>query len=154
MRSHAIRRRRSRSLTVSMPRVKVERRYRADTWRIPLRRYSESSRSETRLLPRRLTTPVVEVPVFPSSLSPVAHVLPQADAFARKFPRERVMSGEALVKSPVKPTVNLKALYYTRPDVMVCVRRKQRREVLFAAGRAGGNHKKPKFTEESKYICR
>lgn len=160
MRSHAKRLRRSRSIAVDRPRsiivTRPESRYRADTWRTPLRRYSEPSRSGTRLLPRRLTTPVVEVPEYtlPSLLSPVAHVLPQTDAFARKFPRERVMSGESLAKSPVKPTVNLKALYYTRPDVMVCVRRKQRREVLFATGRAGGSHKKPRYTEESKIICR
>lgn len=157
MRSHAIRRRRSRSLSVaiSRPQVKVERRYRADTWRTPLRRYSEPSRLETRLLPSRLTTPVVEVPEFdfPPLSSPV-HVLPQTDAFARRYPRTQVLSGQALAKAPVKPTVNLAKLYYTRPDVMVCVRRKQRREVLFATGRAGGGHKRPKFTEESKYICR
>lgn len=156
MRAYSIRRRRNRSISVSMPQIKVEKRYRAETWRSPRLYHRDTSRSETRLLPRRLTTPVVEVPEinFPSLSLPRAHVLPQTDAFARKFPRERVLSGEALAKSPVRPTVNLKALYYVRPDVMVCVRRKQRKEVLFALGRAGGSHKKPRYTEESKIICR
>ena len=157
MRSHAKRLRRSRSIAVDRPRsiivTRPESRYRADTWRSPLRRYSNTLRMATRERSRSLTTPVVEVPVDIPLPSP-AHVLSQTDVFARRYPRERVMSGEALAKSPVKPTVNLKALYYTRPDVMVCVRRKQRREVLFATGRAGGSHKKPRYTEESKIICR
>ena len=155
MRSHAIRRRRSRSLSVaiSRPQVKVERRYRADTWRTPLHRYSNTLRMATRERSRSLTTPVVEVPSIDIPLPSPAHVLPQTDVFARRHPREQVMSGQALAKAPVKPTVNLAKLYYTRPDVMVCVRRKQRREVLFATGKAGGGHKRPKYTETSKIIC-
>ena len=151
MRSHAIRRRKTRSLSVTIPRT--ERRDRADVRVTPFRRYSEASRSATRVRSRTLTTPVVEVPAltFPS-LSRV-HVLPQVDSFARRIPRTQVLSGQALSRPVVGPTVDLKALYYARPDVMVCVRRKQRKEVLFATGRAGGNHKKPRFTEESKYIC-
>jgi hypothetical protein len=157
MRSHAKRLRRSRSIAVDRPRLIVvtrpESRYRADTWRSPLHRYSNTLRMATRERSRSLTPPVVEVPGIDISLPSPAHVLPQTDVFVRRHPRERVMSGEALAKSPVKPTVNLKALYYTRPDVMVCVRRKQRREVLFATGKAGGNHKRPKYTETSKIIC-
>lgn len=149
MRSHAIRRRRSRAVSVARP---VERRYRADVRVTPLRRYSDASRSATRVRSRTLTTPVVEVPALTFPSLPRVHVLPQ-DSFARRIPRTQVMSGQALSRSAVKPTVNLRALYYARPDVMVCVRRKQRKEVLFATGRAGGNHKKPRFTEESKYIC-
>lgn len=149
MRSHTIRRRRTRSLSVPVPRV--ERRYRAGIRVTPLRRYSDASRSATRVRSRTLTAPSVEVPVLPLP-SPV-HVLPRSDAFARRVPRTQVMSGQALARPAVTPTVNLRALYYARPDVMVCVRRKQRKEVLFAKGRAGGNHKKPRFTEESKYIC-
>lgn len=153
MRAHAIRRRRSRSISVTVPRVRVERRYRADVRVTPLRRYSDASRSETRVRSRTLTTPVVEVPRIFLPSFPRIHVLPQSDAFARRVPRTQVMSGQALARPAVTPTVDLKALYYARPDVMVCVRRKQRREVLFAKGRAGGNHKKPRFTEDSKYIC-
>lgn len=157
MRSHAIRRRRSRSINVTIPRsinvTKVDR-YRAGVWRSPLHRYSNTLRMATRLLPSRLTAPSVEVPKFSSALPSPVHVLPQSDVFTRRNPRTQVLSGQALAKSPVAPTVNLAKLYYTRPDVMVCVRRKQRREVLFATGRAGGGHKRPKFSEESKYICR
>ena len=150
MRAHAIRRRRSRTISVSL-----ERRYRTETVTLPrIRRYSDASRSATRLRSRRLTIPVVEVPDIPFSTPAQAHVLPQTDVFARRNPRTIVYSGQALARSSVKPTVNLKALYYTRPDVMTCIRRKQRREVLFARGKAGGPHKRPKYTEESKIICR
>ena len=155
MRTHALRRRRSRTISVTLPRV--ERRYRTESIALPrFRRLSDTSRSATRLRSRRLTTPVVEVPEIdiPSPTLTSAHVLPQTDTFARRHPRTIVYSGQALAKAPVKPTVNLKALYYTRPDVMTCVRRKQRKEVLFALGKAGGPHKRPKFTEESKMICR
>ena len=156
MRSHAKRLRRSRSMAVDRPRsiivTRPESRYRADTWRSPLRRYSNTLRMATRERSRSLTSPVVEVPVDIPLPSP-AHVLSQTDVFVRRHPREQVVSGQALSKVPVKPTVNLAKLYYTRPDVMVCVRRKQRREVLFAAGKAGGGHKRPKYTETSKIIC-
>lgn len=37
---------------------------------------------------------------------------------------------------------------------LVCVRRKQRREVLFAKGRGGGGHKKPRRNEWSDVSCR
>lgn len=153
MRSHAIRRRRSRAVSVARPHVRVERRYRADVRVTPFRRYSDASRSATRVRSRTLTAPSVEVPSLTLPSLPRVHVLPQVDAFTRRVPRTQVMSGQALARPVVKPTVNLRALYYARPDVMVCVRRKQRREVLFAADRAGGHHKKPRFTEESKYIC-
>lgn len=153
MRSQAKRLRRSRSIAVDRPRsiivTRPESRYRADAWRSPLHRYSNTLRMATRERSRSLTTPVVEVP----SIDISAHVLPQTDVFARRYPREQVMSGQALAKAPVKPTVNLAKLYYTRPDVMVCVRRKQRREVLFATGKAGGSHKRPKYTETSNIIC-
>ena len=155
MRSHAIRRRRSRAVAVALPvsRPVSERRYRADVRVTPLRRYRDASRSAARVRSRTLTTPVVEMPgiTFPSF--PRADVLPQTDAFARRVPRTQVLSGQALARPAVTPTVNLRALYYARPDVMVCVRRKQRREVLFATGKASGVHKKPRFTEDSKYIC-
>ena len=83
------------------------------------------------------------------------HVLPDVHPFSRgRFQRERVLSGEALAVSPVRPTVDLKRLYYTRPDVMVCVRRKQRREVLAAMGKLGGKHKRPVRTPQSDIICR
>ena len=155
MRSHAIRRRRSRTISVTLPRV--ERRYRAEPIALPrFRRLSDASQLATRWRSRQLTMPFVEVPelITPSFSSPV-HVLPDTHEFSKgRFKRERVLSGEALAKASVRPTVNLKALYYTRPDVMVCVRRKQRKEVLFALGKAGGYHKRPKYTEESKIICR
>lgn len=151
MRSHAIRRRKTRSLSIAIPRI--ERRYRADVRVTPFRRYSDSSRSATRVRSRTLTAPSVEVPAISLPSLPRVHVLPQVDSFARRIPRTQVMSGQALARPVVKPTVNLRALYYARPDVMVCVRRKQRREVLFATGKASGSHKKPRFTEESKYIC-
>ncbi|UPW41891.1 hypothetical protein [Dipodfec virus RodF1_85] len=157
MRTHARSRRRSRTLSVTLPRIKVktERRYRAVQRRIPLVRLRDASRLATRERSRSLTVPTVEVPrlTLPSLLSP-ARVLPQTDVLARRYPRERVMSGQALAKAPVAPTVNLAKLYYTRPDVMVCVRRKQRREVLFALGKGGAGHKRPQYTEESKIICR
>lgn len=83
------------------------------------------------------------------------HVLPDVHPFSRgRFQRERVLSGEALAVSPVRPTADLKRLYYTRPDVMVCVRRKQRREVLAAIGKLGGKHKRPTRTPQSDIICR
>ena len=83
------------------------------------------------------------------------HVLPDVHPFSRgRYRRERVLSGEALAVSPVRPTADLKRLYYTRPDVMVCVRRKQRREVLAATGKLGGNHKRPTRTPQSDIICR
>lgn len=83
------------------------------------------------------------------------HVLPDVHPFSRgRFQRERVLSGEALAVAPVRPTADLKRLYYTRPDVMVCVRRKQRREVLAAMGKLGGNHKRPTRTPQSDIICR
>ena len=85
--------------------------------------------------------------------SPV-HVLPDTHAFSKgRFQRERVLSGMALANPVVKPTVSLAKLYYTRPDVMVCVRRKQRREVLAAKGRLGGHHKPPIRTPQSEIIC-
>lgn len=83
------------------------------------------------------------------------HVLPDVHPFSRgRFQRERVLSGEALAVSPVRPTADLKRLYYTRPDVMVCVRRRQRREVLAAMGKLGGKHKRPVRTPQSDIICR
>lgn len=83
------------------------------------------------------------------------HVLPDVHPFSRgRFQRERVLSGEALAVSPVRPTADLKRLYYTRSDVMVCVRRKQRREVLAATGKLGGKHKRPTRTPQSDIICR
>lgn len=155
MRSHAVRHHRLKAVAAVRPRFRPRSRsrYRVDVRVTPLRRYSDTSRSATRVRSRTLTAPAVEVPVltFPS-LSRV-HVLPRIDSFARRIPRTQVLSGQALSRPVVRPTVDLKALYYARPDVMVCVRRKQRKEVLFATGRAGGNHKKPRFTEESKYIC-
>lgn len=87
--------------------------------------------------------------------SPRVHVLPDVHPFSRgRYQRERVLSGEALAVSPVRPTADLKRLYYTRPDVMVCVRRKQRREVLAAFGKLGGKHKRPFRTPQSDIICR
>lgn len=38
-------------------------------------------------------------------------------------------------------------------QVLVCVRRHQRREVLFALGRAGGGHKPPKWNDDSYIRC-
>lgn len=87
--------------------------------------------------------------------SPRVHVLPDVHPFSRgRYQRERVLSGEALAVSPVRPTADLKRLYYTRPDVMVCVRRKQRREVLAAFGKLGGKHKRPVRTPQSYIVCR
>ena len=97
--------------------------------------------------------PDVLTGVAPALPSPV-HVLPDTHEFSRgRFRRERVLSGEALVKAPVRPTVDLARLYYARPDVMVCVRRKQRREVLAAKGRLGGKHRPPRRTPQSDIIC-
>lgn len=100
----------------------------------------------TRLEPIEVALPI------PSSR---VHVLPDVHPFSRgRYQRERVLSGEALAVSPVRPTADLKRLYYTRPDVMVCVRRKQRREVLAAMGKLGGKHKRPVRTPQSDIICR
>lgn len=38
-------------------------------------------------------------------------------------------------------------------QVLVCVRRKQRREVLFALGKGGGKHKRPEWSEDSYIRC-
>ena len=93
------------------------------------------------------------IEVAPALSSPV-HVLPDTHEFSRgRFQRERVLSGMALAKASVKPTVDLAKLYYTRPDVMVCVRRKQRREVLAAKGRLGGKHRPPRRTPQSDIVC-
>lgn len=102
--------------------------------------------------------PVWGFPDAPTGVAPalpsLVHVLPDTHEFSQgRFKRERVLSGEALAKAPVRPTVNLKALYYARPDVMVCVRRKQRREVLAAKGRLGGKHRPPRRTPQSDIIC-
>lgn len=35
----------------------------------------------------------------------------------------------------------------------VCHKRKERRQVLFALGKTGGNHKPPKYTKESLVRC-
>lgn len=44
---------------------------------------------------------------------------------------------------------------FSRPrDVLVCVRRKARREVLHALGRTGGRMRPPRFTEYSTIHCR
>lgn len=45
---------------------------------------------------------------------------------------------------------------YDKPeDVTPCVRRKQRREVIFAENKAGrGGQKKPRWTKDSKVACR
>lgn len=40
------------------------------------------------------------------------------------------------------------------PDAIVCARRKERREVLFARGRAGrGNRRRPEFKQQSYVRC-
>lgn len=45
-------------------------------------------------------------------------------------------------------------LQFSMPrQVLVCVRRKQRREVLLALGRGGGRHKPPKWDEDSFVRC-
>lgn len=109
-----------------------------------------------RLLSIRRADGALEPPLLQLSGNlPVAHVLPDTHDFSKgRFKRDRFLSGAAVNHTVVKPTVDLKRLYYTVPDVMVCVRRKQRREVLAAKGKLGGNHRKPHRTPSSEIICR
>lgn len=100
----------------------------------------------------------VELPRFPyspsvlPSLAPFS-VLPNRGEMAVKQPRTRVMSGGALSRPALAPTADLARLRYVRSDVMVCVRRNQRRQVLAALGKLGGSHKKPRYTSDSYIIC-
>lgn len=101
----------------------------------------------------------VELPRFPyspptlSALPALFPVLPNRGEMAIKQPRTRVMSGGALSRPALAPTADLARLRYVRSDVMVCVRRNQRRQVLAALGKLGGGHKKPRYTSDSYIIC-
>lgn len=73
----------------------------------------------------------------------------------RRYP-VKVAPDVLLPPSPaVHPTGSRgERLSFSLPQsVMVCVRRKQRREVLLALGRGGAKHKPPKWNEESHIRC-
>lgn len=70
----------------------------------------------------------------------------------------RIRSTKYLVAPPspvVSPAgVHNEYLQFNSPrQVLTCVRRRQRREVLFALRRAGGGHKKPRWREDSYIRC-
>lgn len=70
----------------------------------------------------------------------------------------RIRGTKYLVAPPspvVSPAgVHNQYLQFDSPrQVLICVRRKQRREVLFAFNRAGGGHKRPKWREDSYIRC-
>ncbi len=68
-------------------------------------------------------------------------------------------SKQVIVSPSVAPLLspagrNLAYLQFTiPPQVMICVRRKQRREVLLALGKGGTGFKKPKWNEDSFIRC-
>ena len=69
-----------------------------------------------------------------------------------------IRSTKYLVAPPspvVSPAgVHNQYLQFNSPrQVLTCVRRHQRREVLFALNRAGGGHRKPKWREDSYIRC-
>jgi len=58
------------------------------------------------------------------------------------------------VKYSFRPTQTKAVVAFRAPEaVAVCVRRKMRKEVLHAKGKAGGKVRKPKFNSLSKYRC-
>ena len=60
------------------------------------------------------------------------------------------------VKSPLKKVYNPLVQTLINKDVIksaICAKRKIRREVLFATGKGGGNHRPPRYTLESKIRC-
>lgn len=74
----------------------------------------------------------------------------------RRFP---VKVSPNLVMAPPSPAIqpagrSAEHLRFVLPrSVLVCVRRKQRREVLLALGRGGSRHKPPEWNEESYIRC-
>lgn len=60
------------------------------------------------------------------------------------------------VKSPLKKVYNPLVQTLINKNVIksaICAKRKIRREVLFAMGKGGGNHRPPRYTLESKIRC-
>lgn len=74
----------------------------------------------------------------------------------RRFP---VKVSPNLVMTPPSPAIqpagrSAEHLRFVLPrSVLVCVRRKQRREVLLALGKGGSRHKRPEWSEESYIRC-
>lgn len=144
--------------------------YRASRWRYaPL--FHDS---------RRLVDPVVRLTGFtPGELEErydsipdiVAEGFPDIRRFAfQPFSFERDTSqsiartparirGTKYLVAPPSPVVSPAGVHnqylqFNSPrQVLTCVRRHQRREVLFALNRAGGGHRKPKWREDSYIRC-
>lgn len=59
-----------------------------------------------------------------------------------------------LILSPTKPGLKAGLSFSVPKHVSLCVRRKQRREVMFATGRSGGGpRRRPKFNHWSRVSC-
>lgn len=69
------------------------------------------------------------------------------------FHRQRFISGAAVNKNVVRPTANMMRLEYVTPAVLTCVRRKQRKEVLFATGGVKKVKRKPHWKSDSYINC-
>lgn len=61
--------------------------------------------------------------------------------------------GRARVQSRPKRIAGSPYKFLVPAKTLVCVRRKQRREVLFAKGRGGGRHRKPRYNSFSAWRC-
>lgn len=68
-----------------------------------------------------------------------------------------VAHGRPVSKGQIRPVLHYappQSIGFTRPsDVAICVRRKTRREVLFAIGAGGGRVRKGKRTYKSRFHC-
>lgn len=82
---------------------------------------------------------VNSVPVFPELEIPLK--------------RQRFISGAAVSSNVVRPTANLRRLEYVSSDVLTCVRRRQRREVLFATGGVNRVKRSPIWKSDSYINC-
>lgn len=87
-------------------------------------------------------------------------------SFSRSFKRSNARShalAKRLIRSfPITPRVKAHAIqqsfiHYANNSHLIknviCARRKVRREVLFATGKGGGNHRPPSYSLESQVRC-
>lgn len=69
-------------------------------------------------------------------------------------PRSVTRGAHRVVLSPTKPGLRAGLSFFQPKQVSSCVRRKQRREVIFAKGRSGGGpRRRPKFNHWSRVSC-
>lgn len=129
----------------------------------PTRAYQRSMLTDpvTKLMAGGLTD--VEVLDSIAQGLPDRRFVPMSDGFRRNVSKELsrlpVKVSPDLVMAPPSPAVHptgksAEHLSFILPrSVMVCVRRKQRREVLLALRRGGSGNRRPKWTEESYIRC-